>query len=173
MKKRNPAAVLLLPFVTLGIYCIYWLYDTRRELVARNGQANSIPPVSILFAPFLLLIALFFFAFIVSWNSDGGALGVIATILLGIVGVAAMLVVPLWWFWQYCQVSTNTTKSMDFSQMYVLYIAITWLCNLFPVWMLIMQLEFNKLADREAAEHTPEHPHHEQHAHHEAHHHAG
>ncbi len=38
MKKRNPAAVLLLPLVTFGIYSIYWMVQTKKEMVARGAE---------------------------------------------------------------------------------------------------------------------------------------
>ena len=38
MKHRNPAAVLLLPFITLGIYSWYWLVKTKGEMNSRGAQ---------------------------------------------------------------------------------------------------------------------------------------
>lgn len=163
IKKRSPAAVLLLPFVTLGIYCIYWLYATRKELVSRSGDRYSIPPVILLFAPLLFLIALLVIAMIllvgsaVSDNTQH-AFGTFL-VLCSILGIIGLIALPLWWFWHYCKVLHETTKSMDFAQLYVLFVAITWVCNLFPVWMLIAQLELNKLADSEAAHHAKSYAH--------------
>jgi len=164
MKKRKPGVVLLLPFVTLGIYCIYWLYATRKELLARHGQSpNGIPPVSILFLPMIVLIALAFTSFMITAGSGNMTAENIITVIVIIGGIAALLVVPLLWFWRYCHVASEVTKTMDFAQMYVLYVVLIWLCSLAPVWMLIMQIEFNKLADHDAGHlhhpHDPQHPH--------------
>jgi uncharacterized protein DUF4234 len=41
-KIRNPIAVLLLSFITLGIYGIFWWYFINREM-ADLGRANSEP----------------------------------------------------------------------------------------------------------------------------------
>ena len=38
MKKRNPAAVLLLPLVTFGIYSIYWTVKTKQEMVQMGAD---------------------------------------------------------------------------------------------------------------------------------------
>jgi len=166
MKKRNPAAVLLLPFVTFGIYCIYWLYATRRELVAHNQQPQSIPPVSVLFLPACFLITIILVLAVMNGNDGSGTGMNIAFIILTVAGIASLVMLPLWWFYRYCRAASATVKQMDFAQMYVLYIAITWLVGLFPVWMLIVQLELNKLIEHH--EQVAAHPHatpHQQHPH--------
>lgn len=166
MKKRHPAAVLLLPIVTLGIYCVYWLYATRRELLARTGNNNAIPSVFILFLPFILLVGLVIAGALASGDASlapGEAdaetsLGVVSVIsIILIIGffIGGIFVLPLWWFWKYCKavVAVTGNKGMDFTQLYVLYVAIVWLCGVAPVWMLITQLDFNKIADGNDTDH--------------------
>jgi hypothetical protein len=48
MKKRSPAAVLLLPFVTFGIYSWYWSVKTKGEM---NKQGEHIPTAWIWLIP--------------------------------------------------------------------------------------------------------------------------
>ena len=50
MKNRSPIAVLLLPFITLGIYSIYWQVKTKLEM---NEQGTSIPTAWLLIIPFV------------------------------------------------------------------------------------------------------------------------
>ena len=50
MKKRSIAAVVLLPFVTLGIYTIYWYVSTKGEL---NQKGANIPTAWLLIIPFV------------------------------------------------------------------------------------------------------------------------
>ncbi|MDQ3123932.1 MAG: DUF4234 domain-containing protein [bacterium] len=50
MKKRSPAAVLLLPFITLGIYSIYWAVSTKGEM---NKLGANIPTAWLLIVPFV------------------------------------------------------------------------------------------------------------------------
>ena len=48
MKNRNVIAVVLLPFVTLGIYSIYWFVKTKGEL---NMRGAEIPTAWLLIIP--------------------------------------------------------------------------------------------------------------------------
>ncbi|HET9098253.1 MAG TPA: DUF4234 domain-containing protein [Candidatus Saccharimonadales bacterium] len=50
MKKRNPAAVFFLCFITLGIYIIVWLVKTKNEM---NKQGTQIPTAWIWIIPFV------------------------------------------------------------------------------------------------------------------------
>lgn len=50
MKKRNPIAVALLPFVTFGIYGIYWLVKTKGEM---NALGATIPTAWLILIPFV------------------------------------------------------------------------------------------------------------------------
>lgn len=50
MKKRSPIAVFLLPFVTFGIYYIYWLVKTKGEM---NQQGAAIPTAWLIIIPFV------------------------------------------------------------------------------------------------------------------------
>lgn len=50
MKNRSIAAVVLLPFVTLGIYTIYWFVTTKGEL---NTKGANIPTAWLIIIPFV------------------------------------------------------------------------------------------------------------------------
>lgn len=52
VKNRSPIAVLLLPFVTLGIYSLVWFVKTKDEM---NGLGTSIPTAWLLIIPFVNL----------------------------------------------------------------------------------------------------------------------
>lgn len=52
MTKRSVIAVLLLSFVTLGIYALYWLVKSKREMVARGAD---IPTSWLLLVPIVSL----------------------------------------------------------------------------------------------------------------------
>ncbi len=49
MQQRNPIAVALLPFITLGIYSIYWSVKTKGEM--NNLGAPRIPTAWLLIVP--------------------------------------------------------------------------------------------------------------------------
>jgi hypothetical protein len=48
MKQRNPIAVFLLPFITLGIYSWYWAVKTKGEM---NALGEKIPTAWIWLIP--------------------------------------------------------------------------------------------------------------------------
>ena len=48
LTHRSPAAVLLLPFVTFGVYALYWLVRTKTEM---NAQGAKIPTAWLLIIP--------------------------------------------------------------------------------------------------------------------------
>ncbi len=53
MKKRSPIAVLLLPFITCGIYSWYWVVKTKGELNQENSDQPRIPTAWIWLIPFI------------------------------------------------------------------------------------------------------------------------
>jgi len=48
MKERSPLSVFVLPFVTLGIYSIYWLVATKTEM---SSKGANIPTSWLLIVP--------------------------------------------------------------------------------------------------------------------------
>ena len=48
VKKRNPILVLIFWFVTIGIYGIYWLYSTKKEM---NELGAGIPTFWLIIIP--------------------------------------------------------------------------------------------------------------------------
>ena len=48
MKERSPVAVFFLPFITLGIYSLYWLVVTKIEM---NRIGSEIPTAWLLLIP--------------------------------------------------------------------------------------------------------------------------
>ena len=50
MTKKSPVAVLLLPFVTFGIYAIVWIVKAKGEMVAKGAD---IPTSWLLIIPFV------------------------------------------------------------------------------------------------------------------------
>jgi Domain of unknown function (DUF4234) len=50
MKRRSPAAPLLLPIITLGIYTLVWHVKVKNEL-NKSGIANHIPSAWLLIVP--------------------------------------------------------------------------------------------------------------------------
>ena len=67
LSRRSPAAVFLLPFVTFGIYALYWLVRTKTELNAAGAQ---IPTAILLIIPIANLYWLWKFGEGVDYLTD-------------------------------------------------------------------------------------------------------
>ena len=90
MKHRSPVAVLLLPFITLGIYSIYWQVATKIEM---NEQGAKIPTAWLLIIPFVNIWWLWKFSEGVEDVTDGKsstAISFILLFLLGFIGQAIL-----------------------------------------------------------------------------------
>lgn len=104
MKQRNVISVICFSIITLGIYDLFWLVSTKKELNARTKQ--QIPSIWLLFAPILLLVAVAIIDGIVSVaqstsGNGSSALGIIMAIIMGIVVLVATIITPVYWFLKY------------------------------------------------------------------------
>ncbi|MCB9834539.1 DUF4234 domain-containing protein [Candidatus Nomurabacteria bacterium] len=52
MQKRNPVAVVILSFITFGIYQLYWFVVTKDELNQRGGD---VPTAWLIIIPFVYI----------------------------------------------------------------------------------------------------------------------
>lgn len=50
MKKRSPIAVFLTSLLTVGIYNLFWMYQTKEEA---NSRSASIPTMWMIIIPFV------------------------------------------------------------------------------------------------------------------------
>lgn len=86
MKRRSPAAVFWLPFITFGIYWVVWLAKTRGDL---NRVGQSVPTTWLYIVPIVSFWWLWKFAAgaaTVSGKSTGGTF--VLLLLLGQLGGA-------------------------------------------------------------------------------------
>lgn len=83
MKQRNPIAVALLPFITFGIYGIYWEVKTKGEL---NAKGATIPTAWLIIIPIVNYYWLWKYSEGVEKVTNGKMSGVIAFILLALLG---------------------------------------------------------------------------------------
>lgn len=156
MQKRNSIAVIFFSFITCGIYTLFWLRDTRREL---NDRGAQVPPVWWIIAPVLGLVAVALAQFGIRWMlastinaSDDGTLSSavpagtilnVLSVIIGVLAVMAFLPINLYWFYKYSQgiaLVTNDKTSLSF--VYALYIVLFFLGVAF-VWPGIIQDIFN------------------------------
>jgi hypothetical protein len=83
MKHRNPLAVFLLPFVTFGIYGIYWMVKTKGEM---NSQGATIPTAWLIIVPIVNIYWLWKYSEGVDHVTAGKMSGILAFILLWLLG---------------------------------------------------------------------------------------
>lgn len=156
MKNRSAIAVVLLSFITLGIYTLFWLRDTRKELI---DAGQKLPPVKLLLLPFLLLptVALlqFISRFVINTSSSSSdlmtatnsatALLNIASLLVGMLAILVILPLTFYWFYKYCKAAEGASQGqISFAISFILFVALS-IFSLSFIWPGIMQSEFNKL----------------------------
>lgn len=83
MKNRNPLAVFLLPFVTFGIYGLYWLVKTKGEM---NAKGATIPTAWLIIVPLVNIWWYWKYSEGVEQVTGGKLSGVLAFILLFLTG---------------------------------------------------------------------------------------
>lgn len=142
MKHRNPLAVVGLSIITLGIYDLYWLSVTRKELNSKTR--HKVPTVWLLVSPIIILIGVAILQIVVSASnasSGGSRAGVnILSVLLGIIAVIGLLVVPMIWFYKFSKaVNEYTAGKMSTAVTFL----ILWLLHLIGV--ALVQDAFNDM----------------------------
>ncbi len=154
MKQRNIFAVLFLSIITIGIYDLYWLYKTKKVLNERTKV--HVPTIWLLFAPFLLIIALMIIAFSVGLanshtanstlgsqtvSSSGSALGATAIILvLELVAIVIIIPVTFYWYFKYSKaINEYTNGDLNTGVTFLLL----WLLHFIGV--MIVQDKFNDM----------------------------
>lgn len=90
MKKRNPIAVALLPFVTFGIYGLYWQVKTKGEM---NSLGATIPTAWLIIIPFVNIWWLWKYSEGVEHVTGGKLNGVLSFILLWLLGCIGAAIV--------------------------------------------------------------------------------
>ncbi len=83
MQKRNPIAVFLLPFVTFGIYSIYWMVKTKGEM---NSLGAKIPTAWLIIVPLVNIWWMWKYSEGVEQVTGGKLNGVLTFILLWLLG---------------------------------------------------------------------------------------
>jgi len=153
MTKRNPWLVLLFSLITLGIYTLYWLYVTRKEMVAVLQDKKAVWPVIILFAPYLAIlgaailygVSSFVFTSVESdqfFAQQPTALNIVLFLVGGISTVLA-IVLPFIWFYKFCRAIYTVSRHTETGLLFGLWIAL----NIFAVgaiWYVIAQNDLNK-----------------------------
>jgi len=95
MKHRSPAAVLLLPFVTFGIYSLYWVVSTKTDI--NKVASPSVPTAWLLIVPIANLFFLWKYAGGADQATKGGASQGATFALVLLLGPIGQAVVQSWY----------------------------------------------------------------------------
>lgn len=90
MKHRSPVAVLLLPFVTFGIYSLYWLVSTKTEM---NKRGANIPTAWLIIVPIVSIWWVWKYSEGVEQVTGGKMSGILAFILLFLLSIIGPVIV--------------------------------------------------------------------------------
>lgn len=90
MKQRSPVAVILLPFVTFGIYSIYWLVSTKIEMTKLGAK---IPTAWLIIVPLANIWWYWKYSEGVDSITNSKISNVIAFILLLLLGVIGQAII--------------------------------------------------------------------------------
>lgn len=142
MNKRSPLMVLVLTVVTLGLYELYWLYITRKELSAKlQGQVKSWP-VSILFAPIAIIVLMTVGYVIMSQaGAQDSSISNSLYFLVGALAVIALIVIPFVWFYKFTKLVSATTPQAS-NSLYLIWLLLT-IFGVGLIWPMIVQAHLN------------------------------
>ncbi len=90
MKQRSPIAVFLLPFITLGIYSLYWMVKTKVEM---NENGAEIPTAWLIIIPFVNIWWMWKYSEGVEIVTKEKLSGVLAFILLFVLGTIGQAII--------------------------------------------------------------------------------
>ncbi|HUC90193.1 MAG TPA: DUF4234 domain-containing protein [Patescibacteria group bacterium] len=90
MKRRNPIAVFLLPFITFGIYALVWSVKTKCEM---NRLGAKIPTAWLMIVPIVNIWWFWKYCEGVDQVTKGKMSQVIAFILIFVLGTIGMAII--------------------------------------------------------------------------------
>lgn len=142
--------MILLTIVTLGIYQIFWLYNTKQEM---NSLGQKVPPFKLLLAPLLALIAIALLQFVVHFvlstadgSNSGSAIVNILSLIIGVIATIAIIPISIYWMVKYCQaLEVVTNRDLTFGASFILWFVLG-LFSVGFIWPFIVQNSFNKVA---------------------------
>lgn len=141
MKNRSLLSMLILTIVTLGIYQLYWLFLTQKEM---SSKGYRVPSVFILLAPYLTLVAIMLLNvgnnFVFSSVDGGGGSNVLSLIslIIGLIAFIALIPVALFWYYRYCkaiELVTDGTFPFDMSYLSIILLSIFGVGFLWPFFV--------------------------------------
>lgn len=111
MKQRNVMAVIFLSIITLGIYDLFWLANTKKTL---NEQTDvKVPSMWLLFAPIIgIFVVAVMSIFTAGSTADGSSFRAasIFELVVGLVTVLGILPITFYWFLKFSKAVNHYTR---------------------------------------------------------------
>lgn len=143
MHKRSLIKVFLLTIFTLGIYELYWLIMTRRDMIRLKAPVPPsilVPFVPIVFGVISMLAALTIYS---NGRSD---MPVALVVLLGVFSACSFLAglaLCISWTWQYSRGIEYVTDRHITQKVGFWLSVLAGFCNATFIWILLIQHEYN------------------------------
>jgi hypothetical protein len=155
MRKRSLAMVVILGLITFGIYQLYWLISTRKEMVQRGAY---VPRVLILFLPLIALAVLALLQLLLqvgfsAVSAEGAPTATgphileIFMVTFAILAAIALIPVTFYWIYKYCQAAERVTGGQITTNFAFAMYALLTIFGVGFIWPAIVQDTFNKLSD--------------------------
>lgn len=170
MKKRNPLAVFFLSIITIGIYDLYWLATTKKELNAKTSHHT--PSIWLLIAPLPVILVGYILLFTASGlKAVNNAYGnttlstsatnhtvahpgmVLVSAILLLVGFISAFIISIIWFFRYSKAVNEYTKGKMSTAVSFL---VLWLIHLIGV--ALIQDTYNDVLDGTSVNTQPPQP---------------
>lgn len=149
MKKRNIIFVSVMSLVTLGIYFLYWVYTTSKEMAAKGIKVPSFLLIVLPVVAFTgSMISLIVLALSAESNSDadtGLKFSVIFFVLAG-TSILLFLISGIYWLVKYCEAVEKVTKGKLEAEVNILLFIVLVILSVTFVWPGMVQYYFNKIA---------------------------
>lgn len=148
MQKRSLIKVFLLSVITCGIYQLYWLIMTRRDMIRLKAPVP--PSILVPFVPLVFGVVSMLSAFTVYSNgrSDIPAALVVLLGAFSACSFLAWIALSISWAWQYSRcVEYVTDRHLTQTVTFWLWI-LAGLFNAGFLWFLLVQHEYNNTATR-------------------------
>ncbi len=143
MKHRNPLAVVGLSIITLGIYDLYWLSTTRKELNSKTSR--KVPTLWLLFTPVFVGIVLVIVLAANSSSSTASTGPNLIAVILMVLDFIAMMAISLIWFFKFSKaINEYTAGKLSTATTFL----ILWLLHLIGV--ALVQDTFNDMLTDQA-----------------------
>ncbi|HTE57210.1 MAG TPA: DUF4234 domain-containing protein [Verrucomicrobiae bacterium] len=159
MKHRSLLKVVLLSYVTLGVYQLVWLWQVRKGLTERLNDKKAIPSLvialSILGVLTVITLVIFFSALSsMSTYYDSGQSSDASLIWLILLIFIVVPIGALYWSYRFARALHMVVGGIP-PLLNLILLSFLSGNGFGPIWMLIAQNDINKFLDKENAAPTP------------------